>query len=182
MAGSGIVFENGEKFAQALLANPTAKFLRTIVQEAANVVDAERRLNPAQTGATPGTSGKHSTGNVKTNQRSYYARTVGSYYVRKDGTQIASRKRSQDLANSFERISSNGGLPVSLRSTGVDYAGFVRGGRDESKKQTRVMQARGWKTVDQIADAVVDDITQIVDKSLRSMWKNYLQENGITST
>lgn len=181
MASSGIVFENGEKFAQALLANPTAKFLRSIVQEAANVVDAERRKAPAQTGATAGTSGKHSTGNLKTTQRSYYARTVGSFYVRKDGMQTAG-KRSQDLANSFERSVSNGGLTVSLRSTGVDYAGFVRGGRDESQKQSRVMQARGWQTVDQIADAVVDDITQIVDKSLRAAWKNYLQENGITST
>ena len=64
MASSGIVFENGEKFAQALLANPTAKFLRSIVQEAANIVDSERRNTPAQTGATPGTSGKLSTGNI----------------------------------------------------------------------------------------------------------------------
>lgn len=182
MASSGIRFENGDKFAAALLANPTAKFLRSIVQEAANVVDAERKLAPAQTGATPVTSGKHSTGNLKTTQRSYYARTVGSFYVRKDGGQTASKKRSQDLANSFERRTSDGGLTVSLQTAGVDYAGFVRGGRDESQKQTRVMQARGWKTVDQIADAVVNDITQIVDKSLRAAWRDYLQQNGITST
>ena len=93
MAGSSIVFENGEEFARALLANPTKQFLAAIVLEASEVVQAERRKNPAQTGSTPGTIGKSSTGNIKTLQRSYYARTVGSFYVRKDGSQRASKKR-----------------------------------------------------------------------------------------
>ena len=182
MAGSTIIFENADKFAQALLANPTEKFLRTIVFQASEVVQAERVKVPAQMGATPGTSGRHSTGNNKTLQRSYYARTVGSFYVRKDGGQTPSKKRSQDLSGSWERHMSNGGLTAEVRTAGVDYAGWVRGGKDETQKQTRVMKARGWESVDVIAKTVEGDIVQIVEKSLRQMWQEHLTQYGISST
>ena len=182
MAGSSIVFENGEEFARALLANPTKQFLAAIVLEASEVVQAERRKNPAQTGSTPGTIGKSSTGNIKTLQRSYYARTVGSFYVRKDGSQTASKKRSQDLSNSWERQVSNGGLTISVQTQGVDYAGWVRGGRDETQKQTSVMKRRGWDSVDVIAKTVEGDIGQIVEKSLGRLYREYFASRGITAT
>jgi len=182
MAGSSIVFENGEEFARALLANPTKQFLAAIVLEASELAQAEGRLNPAQTGLTPGKIGKSSTGNIKTLQRSYYARTVGSFYVRKDGTQTASKKRSQDLSNSWERQVSNGGLTISVQTQGVDYAGWVRGGRDETQKQTRVMKTRGWDSVDVIAQKVEGDIGQIVEKSLVRLYREYFASRGITSS
>ena len=50
MAGSSIVFENGEEFARALLANPTKQFLAAIVLEASEVVQAERDQLLAQAG------------------------------------------------------------------------------------------------------------------------------------
>ena len=179
---STIIFENGDKFAQALLANPTEQFLRTIVLEASEVVQAERRKVPAQMGATPGTSGRYSTGNHKTVKRWYYARTVGAFYVRKDGTQTPSKRRSQDLSNSWERRISNGGLTAEVRTAGVDYAGWVRGGADDVQRQTRVMKARGWESVDVIAKTVEGDIVQIVEKSLQRMWQAHLTQYGISST
>ena len=86
------------------------------------------------------------------------------------------------MSNSWERQVSNGGLTISVQTRGVDYAGWVRGGKDETQKQTRVMKARGWESVDVIAKTVEGDIVQIVEKSLRQMWQEHLTQYGISST
>ena len=69
-----------------------------------------------------------------------------------------------------------------MQTRGVDYAGWVRGGNDETQKQTRTMKARGWESVDVIAKTVEGDIGQIVEKSLRRMWQAHLAQYGVSST
>ena len=188
MAGSTIIFENADKFAQALLANPTEKFLRTIVFQASEVVQAERVKVPAQMGATPGTSGLHSTGNTPTPLRGYYQRGKGSRYVpgRTSGsitgqtgkTRSSGGKRSQQLQQSWRRDRSSDSMQVDV-VTQVTYAGYVQGGKEDQQAQTRVMDARGWETVDEVAKAVEDNIGKVISNTIQRHYDQWFKKYGV---
>ena len=83
---TGISFENVEKFVAALSTMPTKAILRELVNQTSIKAVQRIALRPAPTGATAGTSGKHSTGNIKTPQRLMYARggNIASHQLRNE--------------------------------------------------------------------------------------------------
>ena len=180
MANS-ITMENAEKFIAALEAMPTRDFLKTMVFEASTFAQARAARRPAQMGATPSTSGLHSTGNTPTPLRSYYQRGKGARYVpgRKVGaitgqtgrTRRSGGKRSEQLQQSWRRMTNlaSANLTVDV-VTFVSYAGHVQGGKTDQPSQTRVMDARGWETVDEVAKAVEDNIGRVIHRSLQTLY------------
>ena len=195
MAKNEISFENAQAFEAAIKAMPTLAILKTLVFEAS--VFAEGRLGgyrPTQMGATPGTSGLHSTGNVPTPLRSYYQRGKGMRYVpgfRNSGgivgqtgkTRKSGEKRSEILRDKWRRVRSGDSMVVEvLTDPEVSYAGYVKGGRDSMIKQTRIMDARGWETMDEVAVAVEDNIGKIMRATVARQYQQWFKRYGIDST
>jgi len=195
VAKNEISFENAQAFEAAIKAMPTLAILKTLVFEAS--VFAEGRLGgyrPTQMGATPGTSGLHSTGNVPTPLRAYYQRGKGARYVpgmsnsagitgQTGKTRRSGSVRSQDLKNKWRRERSGDSMVVEvLTSPEVTYAGYVKGGRDSMIKQTRVMDARGWETMDEVAVAVEDNIGKIMAATVARQYQQWFKRYGIDST
>ena len=192
MAPNEISFENAQAFVAALKAMPTAAILKTLVFEAASFAEARAARRPADMGATPGTSGLHSTGNVPTPLRAYYQRGKGARYVpgmsnsagivgQTGKTRRSGSVRSQDLKNSWRRNRSGDSMVVEVL-TEVSYAGYVQGGSDSMTKQTRVMDARGWETMNEVAKAVEDNIGKIMDATVARQYQQWFKRYGIDST
>ena len=194
MAKNEISFENAQAFEAAIKAMPTVAILKTLVFEAAMFAEARAARRPADMGATPGTSGLHSTGNVPTPLRSYYQRGKGARYVpgmsnsagitgQTGKTRRSGSVRSQDLKNKWRRERSGDSMVVEvLTSPEVTYAGYVKGGRDSMIKQTRVMDARGWETMDEVAVAVEDNIGKIMAATVARQYQQWFKRYGIDST
>ena len=181
---NSITMENAEKFIAAVNAMPTRDFLKTMVFEASTFAQARAARRPAQMGATPGTSGLHSTGNTPTPLRSYYQRGKGARYVpgRKVGaitgqtgrTRRSGGKRSEQLQQSWRRMTSLAGQGMTSEVvTSVSYAEYVQGGQSDQQKQTSVMDARGWETVDEVAKYVEDNIGRVINRSLQTLYDRY---------
>ena len=192
MAPNEISIENAQAFVAALRAMPTAAILKTLVFEAASFAEARAARRPADMGATPGTSGLHSTGNVQTPLRAYYQRGKGARYVpgmsnsagivgQTGKTRRSGSKRSQDLKNSWRRDRSGDSMMVEVL-TEVSYAGYVQGGSDSMTKQTRVMDARGWETMNEVAKAVEDNIGKIMRATVARQYQQWFKRYGIDST
>ena len=192
MAPNEISFENAQAFVAALKAMPTAAILKTLVFEAASFAEARAARRPADMGATPGTSGLHSTGNVPTPLRAYYQRGKGARYVpgmsnsagivgQTGKTRRSGSVRSQDLKNSWRRDRSGDSMIVEVL-TEVSYAGYVQGGSDSMTKQTRVMDARGWETMNEVAKAVEDNIGKIMNATVARQYQQWFKRYGIDST
>ena len=192
MANS-ITMENAEKFIAALEAMPTRDFLKTMVFEASTFAQARAARRPAQMGATPGTSGLHSTGNTPTALRTYYQRGKGARYVpgRRVGsitgqtgrTRSSGGKRSEDLTafkrgNKWLTERSSDSMQVDVL-TSASYAGYVKGGASDSPKQTRVMDARGWETVDEVAKAVEDNIGKVINNTIQRHYDQWFKKYGV---
>ena len=194
MAKNEISFENAQAFEAAIKAMPTVAILKTLVFEAASFAEARAARRPADMGATPGTSGLHSTGNVPTPLRAYYQRGKGARYVpgmsnsagitgQTGKTRRSGSVRSQDLKNKWRRERSGDSMVVEvLTSPEVTYAGYVKGGRDSMIKQTRVMDARGWETMDEVAVAVEDNIGKIMAATVARQYQQWFKRYGIDST
>ena len=180
---TGISFENVEKFVAALSTMPTKAILRELVNQTSIKAQQRIALRPAPTGATAGTSGKHSTGGVKTPQRFMYVRGVGAFYVRKDGSMTATKKRSEDLQQSWRRDSSltGQGMKIDVKTT-VSYAGHVQGGANDDPQQSQVMKTRGWKTTDMVALEVEREAGKIMENVFRQKYSEWLTQHGITNT
>ena len=194
MAKNEISFENAQAFEAAIKAMPTVAILKTLVFEAASFAEARAARRPKDMGATPGTSGLHSTGNVPTPLRAYYQRGKGARYVpgmsnsagitgQTGKTRRSGSVRSQDLKNKWRRERSGDSMVVEvLTSPEVTYAGYVKGGRDSMIKQTRVMDARGWETMDEVAVAVEDNIGKIMAATVARQYQQWFKRYGIDST
>lgn len=192
MAKNEISFENAQAFEAALKAMPTVSILKTLVFEAASFAEARAARRPADMGATPGTSGLHSTGNVPTPLRAYYQRGFGRRYVpgfknsagivgQTGKTRGGGGKKSEKLKDSWRRERSGDSMQVEVL-TDVSYAGYVQGGSDSMTKQTRVMDARGWETVDEVAVAVEDNIGKIMRATVARQYQQWFKRYGIDST
>jgi len=179
---NSITMENAEKFIAAVNAMPTRDFLKTMVFEASTFAQARAARRPTAMGATPGTSGLHSTGNVPTPLRAYYQRGKGARYVpgmtnrfgitgQTGRTRRSGGKRSEQLQQSWRRMTNlaSANLTVDV-VTFVSYAGHVQGGKTDQPSQTRVMDARGWETVDEVAKAVEDNIGRVIHRSLQTLY------------
>ena len=187
MANS-ITMENAEKFIAAVQAMPTRDFLKTMVNEASIIAQARAARRPAAMGATTGTSGLHSTGNTPTAGRSYYQRGKGSRYVpgRTSGsitgqtgkTRSSGGKRSEQLQQSWRRDRSSDSMQVDV-VTQVTYAGYVQGGKEDQPAQTRVMDARGWETVDEVAKAVEDNIGKVISNTIQRHYDQWFKKYGV---
>lgn len=194
MAKNEISFENAQAFEAAIKAMPTVAILKTLVFEAASFAEGRAARRPKDMGATPGTSGLHSTGNVPTPLRAYYQRGKGARYVpgmsnsagitgQTGKTRRSGSVRSQDLKNKWRRERSGDSMVVEvLTSPEVTYAGYVKGGRDSMIKQTRVMDARGWETMDEVAVAVEDNIGKIMAATVARQYQQWFKRYGIDST
>lgn len=180
---TGVSFENVQEFIKALSTMPTKEILRELVNQTSIKAQERIALQPAPTGATAGTSGLHSTGGVKTAQRTMYVRGVGAFYVRKDGSMTATKKRSEDLQQSWRRASSlaGQGMKIDVRTT-VSYAGHVQGGANDDPQQSQVMKTRGWQTTDAVAEWVERDAGKIMNNVFRTKYSEWLTQNGITNT
>ena len=180
---AGISFENVQAFITALSTMPTKEILRELVNQTSIKARERIALRPAPTGVTAGTSGLHSTGNIKTPQRAFYARGEGGFYVRKNGSMKPSKKRSQDLQQSWRRESSlaGQGMVVDVRTT-VSYAGYVQGGTNDEIGQSQVMKDRGWKTTDAVAIEVEQEAGKIMNNVFRAKYSEWLTSHGITNT
>ena len=204
MASSGITFENAQAFEAALKAMPTQSMLKTLVFEASMFAQERATRRPADMGATPGTSGLHSTGNVPTPLRDYYQRGKGTRYVpgmhnrfgivgqtgrtRRRGKKEVNEKgktvivnRSENLKNSWRRERNSDSTVVEVL-TEVSYAGRVQGGAGDPHQQTRVMEARGWETIDDVAKAVEDNIGKVMRNTVGRLYQQWFAKYGITST
>ena len=192
MAKNEISFENAQAFEAAIKAMPTVAILKTLVFEAAMFAEARAARRPADMGATPGTSGLHSTGNVPTPLRAYYQRGFGRRYVpgfknsagivgQTGKTRRSGGKRSEQLKDSWRRERSGDSMQVEVL-TQVSYAGYVQGGRDSMIKQTRIMDARGWETMDEVAVAVEDNIGKIMAATVARQYQQWFKRYGIDST
>jgi hypothetical protein len=181
-ASNSISIENAQAFEKALQSMPTLSILKTLVFEASTFAQARASRRPSEMGATPGTSGKHSTGNVPTPGRTYYQRGKGARYVSvKTGKTRPVGKRSEDLAHSWRRNRNASSTIVEVLTT-VSYAGFVQGGADSAQQQTRIMNARGWETVDEVGAAVEDNIGKVMRNTVARLYQQWFSRHGISST
>ena len=175
---NSITMENAEKFIAAVQAMPTRDFLKTMVNEASIIAQARAARRPAAMGATPGTSGLHSTGNTPTAGRGYYQRGKGGRYLSLAGKTTSSKKRSGQLHQSWRRQTSGEGMQVEV-VTGVSYAEYVQGGQSDQQKQTSVMDARGWETVDEVAKYVEDNIGKVINRTIQSHYDQWFAKYGV---
>ena len=192
MAKNEISFENAQAFEAAIKAMPTVAILKTLVFEAAKFAEARAARRPAEMGATPGTSGLHSTGNVPTPLRAYYQRGFGRRYVpgcknsagivgQTGKTRGSGTKKSEKLKDSWRRERSGDSMQVEVL-TDVSYAGYVQGGTGSSIKQTGTMDKRGWETIDEVAVAVEDNIGRIMAATVARQYQQWFKRYGIDST
>ena len=192
MAKNEISFENAQAFEAAIKAMPTVAILKTLVFEAAKFAEARAARRPAEMGATPGTSGLHSTGNVPTPLRAYYQRGFGRRYVpgfknsagivgQTGKTRGGGGKKSEKLKDSWRRERSGDSMQVEVL-TEVSYAGYVQGGTGSSIKQTGNMDKRGWETIDEVAVAVEDNIGRIMAATVARQYQQWFKRYGIDST
>ena len=192
MAKNEISFENAQAFEAAIKAMPTVAILKTLVFEAAKFAEARAARRPAEMGATPGTSGLHSTGNVPTPLRAYYQRGFGRRYVpgfknsagivgQTGKTRGSGTKKSEKLKDSWRRERSGDSMQVEVL-TDVSYAGYVQGGTGSSIKQTGNMDKRGWETIDEVAVAVEDNIGRIMTATVARQYQQWFKRYGIDST
>ena len=192
MAKNEISFENAQAFEAAIKAMPTVAILKTLVFEAAKFAEARAARRPAEMGATPGTSGLHSTGNVPTPLRAYYQRGFGRRYVpgfknsagivgQTGKTRGSGTKKSEKLKDSWRRERSGDSMQVEVL-TDVSYAGYVQGGTGSSIKQTGNMDKRGWETIDEVAVAVEDNIGRIMAATVARQYQQWFKRYGRDST
>ena len=168
---NSITMENAEKFIAAVNAMPTRDFMKTMVNEASVIAQARAARRPTAMGTTPGTSGLHSTGNTPTAGRGYYQRGKGGRYVSLAGKTTSSKKRSEQLHQSWRRMTSLAGQGMAAEVvTSVSYAGHVQGGEKDDPNQTYVMDVRGWETVDEVAKYVEDNIGRVINRSLQTLY------------
>ena len=194
MAKNEISFENAQAFEAAIKAMPTVAILKTLVFEAASFAEGRAARRPADMGATPGTSGLHSTGNVPTPLRAYYQRGFGRRYVpgfknsagivgQTGKTRRSGTKKSEKLKDKWRRERSGDSMVVEvLTSPEVSYAGYVKGGKDSMIKQTSNMDKRGWETMDEVAVAVEDNIGKIMAATVARQYQQWFKRYGIDST
>ena len=176
---NSITMENAEKFIAAVNAMPTRDFLKTMVVEAGAWTEGRAARQPADMGATPGTSGLHSTGNVPTKGRGYYQRGFGSRYVSKiTGATSSSKRRSEELQLKWRRERSGDGMTVEVLNS-VKYGGRVQGGKNDPQRQTRVMDARGWETVDEVAKAAEANFEVIINRTIQSHYDQWFAKYGV---
>ena len=180
-------------------------YIKPIVQSLAKKILARCVLQPAEMAATPGTKGLSSSGNVPTPGRAYWKRGFGNYYVpyatvrssslatrkvsssqvRAGKNRRAGRKgkqvKSQDLSHAWKAISTISGMTVAVRTFNNEYADFVQGGRGDRKQQSKIMQRRGWESVDKIADEFRQGLEERVKKLVVQSIKQFLASKGFTS-
>ena len=188
---TGMYLENAEKFVAAMKAMPTEEFLRGVIEQASILAYNEAKLRPTPMAHTYGSTTSSSSGNVATPGKVFWQRGRGSYYKPKTISErtgvekrSAKRKVSEDLTNAWRRDSSlaGRGREINVHTTGVKYAGFVQGGKGEEKQQTKVMQDRGWQSVDDIAIKVEEKIAQVVGRTMKTFYIDWLAKYGITAT
>ena len=194
MAKNEISFENAQAFEAAIKSMPTLSILKTLVFEAAVFAQARAARRPTAMGATPGTSGLHSTGNVPTPLKSYYQRGFGRRYVpgfknsagivgQTGKTRRSGSKGSEKLKDKWFRERSGDSLTVEvLTKPEVSYVGYVQGGTGSSIKQTSNMDKRGWETIDEVAVAVEDNIGKIMAATVARQYQQWFKRYGIDST
>ncbi len=184
--------ENAEKFEAAIKAMPTQAILKTLVFEASMFAQARASRRPTEMGMTPGTSGDYSTGNVPTPLRTYWQRGKGSRYVpgRTVGNtsestgrtrRRASGARSENLKNRWRRERNSDSTVVEV-FTSVTYAKHVQGGKADEKSRSRVMEARGWESIDEVGEAVEENIGKVMQKTVARLYQQFLTKYGISST
>lgn len=178
---SAIEILNGQQFAQALKSIPTASILKTLVYEASVFTLKEVKKRPPKMGATPGTSGLHSTGNIPTPGRGYYVRGQGGRYATLSGKTHRTGKKSENLRDSWQTVRSGDSLTVTVESN-VSYATRVQGGADNAKPQTRVMAARGWKNLDTISDMVRENFAKTLQATIVRQYLQWFAKHGVTAT
>ena len=198
---TGMYLENAEKFVAAMKAMPTEEFLRGVIEQASILAYNEAKLRPTPMAHTYGNKRSSSSGNVATPGKSFWQRGRGGYYkpaalsektgkAKRSVMQKASaaegggRKVSSDLTNAWRRDSSlaGRGRQVDVHTTGVKYAGFVQGGRGEEIQQTKLMHDRGWQSVDDVAKKVEEKISQVVGRTMKTFYIDWLAKYGITAT
>ena len=191
--------------AAALQKMQMKEYIRPVVQALSKKILARCVLQPAEMGATPGTKGLSSSGNVPTPGRAYWKRGFGNYYVpyatvrssslatrkvsksqvRAGKNRRAGRKgkqvKSQDLSHAWKAISTISGMTVAVRTFNNEYADFVQGGRGDRKQQSKIMQRRGWESVDKIADEFRQGLEARVKKLVVQSIKQFLASKGFTS-
>lgn len=203
MASSGITMENAQAFEAALKAMPTQAMLKTLVFEASVFAQARASRRPTEMGVTPGTSGDYSTGNVPTPLRAYYQRGKGTRYVpgRRVGSIVGQTgstrrrgkkevnaegktvivNRSENLKNSWRRERNSDSTVVEV-FTSVSYAKHVQGGKADEKSRSRDMEARGWESMDEVGEAVEENIGKVMQKTVARLYQQFLTKYGISST
>lgn len=189
MSGFKLEAKGLDEFANAMLNMPNKEFLGRLVDQAGLKAKGRIALRPDEMGATPGTSGEHSTGNTPTKGKSFWRRGDGGYYVPK-GTQGRGKKNlataavkrsdSEDLYNSWEIQKGKGGMLADVRSN-AKYAGYVQGGAKDDPKQSTDMKARGWDTTDVAAKFVEAEIGNVVANTIKAFYTAYLAKHGITA-
>ena len=188
---TGMYLENAEKFVAAMKAMPTEEFLRGVIEQASILAYNEAKLRPTPMAHTYGNKQSSSSGNVATPGKVFWQRGRGEFYKptgvsEKTGKAERSRKRkvSEDLTNAWRRDSSlaGRGRQVDVHTTGVKYAGFVQGGRGEEIQQTKLMHDRGWQSVDDVAKKVEEKISQVVGRTMKTFYIDWLAKYGITAT
>ena len=179
-------------------------YIKPIVQSLSKKILARCVLQPAEMGATPGTKGLSSSGNVPTPGRSYWKRGFGNYYVpyatmrisslatrkvsksqeRAGKNRRAGRKgkqvKSQDLSHAWKALSKVSGMQVEVKTFNNEYADFVQGGAGDRKQQSKIMQRRGWESVDKIADEFRQGLEARVKKLVVQSMKQFLASQGFT--
>ena len=182
---TGMYLENAEKFVAAMKAMPTEEFLRGVIEQASILAYNEAKLRPTPMAHTYGSTTSYSSGNVATPGKVFWQRGRGSFYKPLTGKgRSGKRKVSEDLTNAWRRDSSlvGRGREINVHTTGVKYAGFVQGGKGEEKKQTQVMHDRGWQSVDDIAIKVEEKIAQVVGRTMKTFYIDWLAKYGISAT
>ena len=194
-----MTLENAEKFEAAMKTVPMKTMFNELATQA--LKDAKKIVmeRPAPMGATPGTKGKSSSGNTPTPGRTFWKRGIGAFRV--PGRQVdiqdmtwraglnatrpvfskGSPVRSLKLQLNWRTRSERSGNDMSL-FTEVAYAGRVHGGKDDKIKQTKVMDARGWLTVDEVAKKVEANAGKILRNTVAVFLKEWLERHGISTT
>ena len=193
-----------EAAAAALQKMQMKEYIRPVVQDLSKKILARCVLQPAEMAATPGSKGLSSSGNVPTAGRSYWKRSFGRYYVpyatvrssslatrkvsssqvRAGKNRRAGRKgkqvKSQDLSHAWKALSKISGMQVEVKTINNEYADYVQGGAGDRKQQSKIMQRRGWESVDKIADDFRQGLEERVKKLVVRSMKQFLASQGFT--
>ena len=89
--------------------------------------------------------------------------------------------RSENLKNSWRRERNSDSTVVEV-FTSVSYAKHVQGGKADEKSRSRVMEARGWESIDEVGEAVEENIGKVMQKTVARLYQQFLTKYGISST